>query len=220
MADVHGRRAIATTWCCGPAPASTSCTIRCATARCSTSSRCSAPRRTPRRGDREPHRAELDARYRDSHPTMKALLAMIDLARALGSRRPRSGPALAQGPRRRSSAMPRIRRCNRWRRAPAWRSRMGLPRRIDRRERRRFRAPRSGDTSARGYLRTARVQFESRYHCGQFYHADGIAREVAMRPWRADERSRRCLAWLYDGARCRLPSASALTIVGLLGSAN
>ena len=45
------------------------------------------------------HRAELDHTYRDSHPTMKALLAMMDLSRRWVDLRPRSDPALEPGPR-------------------------------------------------------------------------------------------------------------------------
>jgi len=50
------------------------------------------------------------------------------------------------------------------------------------------------------YLRTARVTLESR-HLWNFYHADGIEREVLWQA--AGERSEldtfQCLAWLYDG---------------------
>lgn len=51
------------------------------------------------------------------------------------------------------------------------------------------------------YLRTARVQFESRYLWDNFYHLGGIEREVAREAWAGrDERQMfECLAWLYDG---------------------
>ena len=51
------------------------------------------------------------------------------------------------------------------------------------------------------YLRTARVQFESRYHWDNFYHVGGIEREVARRIWsvRGENEMFDCLAWLYDG---------------------
>jgi len=51
------------------------------------------------------------------------------------------------------------------------------------------------------YLRTARVQFESRYHWDNWYHVGGIEREVARQIWsRKTEREMfDCLAWLYDG---------------------
>jgi len=51
------------------------------------------------------------------------------------------------------------------------------------------------------YLRTARVQFESRYHWDNFYHVGGIEREVAREIWsrRSEQEMFDCLAWLYDG---------------------
>ena len=50
-------------------------------------------------------------------------------------------------------------------------------------------------------LRTARVQFESRYHWDNFYHAGGLEREVAREIWsgRGEDEMFNCLAWLYDG---------------------
>jgi salicylate hydroxylase len=51
------------------------------------------------------------------------------------------------------------------------------------------------------YLRTARVQFESRYHWDNWYHVGGIEREVARAIWsgRGENEMFDCLAWLYDG---------------------
>jgi salicylate hydroxylase len=51
------------------------------------------------------------------------------------------------------------------------------------------------------YLRTARVQFESRYHWDNFYHVAGIEREVVREAWskRSENEMFDCLAWLYDG---------------------
>ena len=51
------------------------------------------------------------------------------------------------------------------------------------------------------YLRTARVQFESRYRWDNFYHVGGIEREVARQIWssRTEDEMFDCLAWLYDG---------------------
>jgi len=51
------------------------------------------------------------------------------------------------------------------------------------------------------YLRTARVQYESRYHWDNFYHVGGIEREVARAIWsrRGEDAMYDCLAWLYDG---------------------
>lgn len=51
------------------------------------------------------------------------------------------------------------------------------------------------------YLRTARVQFESRYHWDNWYHVGGIEREVARATWsvKGEQEMYDCLAWLYDG---------------------
>jgi salicylate hydroxylase len=51
------------------------------------------------------------------------------------------------------------------------------------------------------YLRTARVQFESRYLWDNFYHVGGIERDVARAAWsgRSEQQMFECLAWLYDG---------------------
>ena len=50
-------------------------------------------------------------------------------------------------------------------------------------------------------LRTARVQFESRYHWDNWYHVGGIEREVARAIWsvKGEQEMYDCLAWLYDG---------------------
>jgi 3-hydroxybenzoate 6-monooxygenase len=55
--------------------------------------------------------------------------------------------------------------------------------------------------AAARYLRTARVQFESRYLWDNFYHLGGIEREVARQAWagRTEQDVFQCLAWLYDG---------------------
>jgi 3-hydroxybenzoate 6-monooxygenase len=86
--------------------------------------------------------------------------------------------------------MPRIQRCNRWRRAPAWRSGVCLAALIDAAD---------GDF-AQAFVRTARLQLESRYMRG-VYHAEGIARDVMRETFagRTEEDMFRCLAWLYDG---------------------
>jgi len=51
------------------------------------------------------------------------------------------------------------------------------------------------------YLRTARVQFESRYLWDNFYHVGGLEREVARDSWkgRGEKDVFDCVAWLYDG---------------------
>jgi 3-hydroxybenzoate 6-monooxygenase len=53
---------------------------------------------------------------------------------------------------------------------------------------------------AERYVRTARLQLESRYMWG-VYHAEGIARDVMHETFagRTEDDIFRCLAWLYDG---------------------
>ncbi len=53
---------------------------------------------------------------------------------------------------------------------------------------------------AERYVRTARLQLESRYMWG-IYHAEDIARDVVRQTFaeRTEEDLFRCLAWLYDG---------------------
>jgi 3-hydroxybenzoate 6-monooxygenase len=55
---------------------------------------------------------------------------------------------------------------------------------------------------AERYVRTARLQLESRYMWG-IYHAEDIARDVMRQTFadRTEEDMFRCLAWLYDGFR-------------------
>jgi salicylate hydroxylase len=57
------------------------------------------------------------------------------------------------------------------------------------------------------YLRTARVQFESRHLWDNFYHLGGIEREVVRDVWsrRSEQDMFDCVAWLYDGFK--LPKA-------------
>ena len=51
------------------------------------------------------------------------------------------------------------------------------------------------------YLRTARVQYESRYLWDNFYHVEGIEREVMRQSAsaRSEQDAFDCVAWLYDG---------------------
>ena len=186
---------------CGADQACTSCIIRCAMARSSTLSRSSAPRRHAEKGDVAAYRAELEHTYRNAHPVDACLIGMLDLALAPGRRRPRSGAALAQRPRRAA----RRRRARAAAIAGAGR-RHGdrgrfVSRRIDRRADDDFAAAFRRFEAAR-LLRTARVQLESRV-LWDFYDLDeGIARDVrnaTVADW--DEAHLfDCLSWLYDGA--------------------
>jgi salicylate hydroxylase len=151
------------------------------------------------RGDVAAYRAELEGVYRDAHPTMKALLAMLDLGRrqAVGDRDPirhwHKGRVVLLG----DAAHPTLQ-------SLAQGACMAIE---DGHCLAECIADARGDfgmafrryEKAR-YLRTARVTLESRA-IWEFYHADGIAREVM---WQASrERTEadtfRCLAWLYDG---------------------
>ncbi|MFN3350938.1 FAD-dependent monooxygenase [Pseudorhodoplanes sp.] len=51
------------------------------------------------------------------------------------------------------------------------------------------------------YLRTARVQYESRYLWDNVYHVGGIEREVMRQVWenKSEQEMFDCVAWLYDG---------------------
>jgi salicylate hydroxylase len=139
--------------------------------------------------------------YRDSHPTMKALWAMMDLSRRgwvssdrdpirhwsrgrvtlLGDAAHPTLQTLAQGA------------------CMAIEDAVCLAELVDINGGDFARAFRQYE-SAR-YLRTARVQFESRYLWDNFYHVGGIEREVARNIWsgRTEDEMYDCLAWLYDG---------------------
>ena len=152
------------------------------------------------KGDAEGYRAELDHTYRDSHPAMKSLLAMLDLERrwVISDRDPirhwSHGRVTLLG----DAAHPTLQ-------SLAQGACMAIEDAVCLAE---LIALANGDfarafrqyESAR-YLRTARVQFESRYLWDNFYHLGGIAREVARATWadRSEQEIFECLAWLYDG---------------------
>jgi hypothetical protein len=127
---------------------------------------------------------------------MKALLAMMDLER----RWPKSDPALEQGARyaARRRGDPTLQSLAQGA-CMAIEDAVCLAETIDLSD---------GDfedafrryESAR-YLRTARVQFESRYLWENFYHLGGTEGEVARKSWagRSEQDVFQCLAWLYDG---------------------
>jgi salicylate hydroxylase len=151
------------------------------------------------RGDVAAYRAELEHAYRNAHPTMKALLAMLDLGRrqAVGDRDPirhwHKGRVVLLG----DAAHPTLQSLAQGA-CMAIEDGLCLAELID---------AAGGDfdqafrrfTAAR-HLRTARVTLESRY-LWDVYHADGITRDVYHQMLR--ERSEadvfQCLAWLYDG---------------------
>ncbi|MCC6887708.1 MAG: FAD-dependent monooxygenase [Hyphomicrobiales bacterium] len=151
------------------------------------------------RGGVESYRAELQRTYRDAHPAMRELLAMMDLGRRwqVGDRDPvrhwTRGRVVLLG----DAAHPPLQ-------SFAQGACMAIEDGLCLAEAvhaeggdhaaafRRFEAAR--------LLRTARLQLESRVLWG-FYHAEGIEREVrnaTVATW-DEAHLHRCLAWLYDG---------------------
>jgi 3-hydroxybenzoate 6-monooxygenase len=167
------------------------------------------------RGDVAAYRAEVDQAYRDAHPTMKALLAMLDLNRrqAIGDRDPirhwHKGRVVLLG----DAAHPTLQ-------SLAQGACMAIEDGVCLAD---CIAGEDGDyeTAFRRYenarsVRTARVTLESRY-IWDVYHADGIAREVywQMLSERSEADTFQCLAWLYDGFS--LPDKAAATVAPLPG---
>jgi 2-polyprenyl-6-methoxyphenol hydroxylase-like FAD-dependent oxidoreductase len=159
------------------------------------------------RGDVAAYRAEVNQAYRDAHPTMKALLAMLDLGRrqAIGDRDPirhwHKGRVVLLG----DAAHPTLQ-------SLAQGACMAIEDGVCLAD---CIADANGDyeTAFRRYenarsVRTARVTLESR-SIWEAYHADGIAREVywQMLGERSEADTFQCLGWLYDGFR--LPKIAA-----------
>jgi 3-hydroxybenzoate 6-monooxygenase len=159
------------------------------------------------RGDVAAYRAELEGVYRDAHPTMKALLAMLDLRRrqAVGDRDPirhwHKGRVVLLG----DAAHPTLQ-------SLAQGACMAIEDGVCLAD---CIADANGDYEAafRRYesarsVRTARVTLESRY-LWEVYHADGLARDVYWQTLseRSEADTFQCLAWLYGGFR--LPGAEA-----------
>jgi 3-hydroxybenzoate 6-monooxygenase len=151
------------------------------------------------RGDIAAYRTELEYVYRDAHPTVKALIAMLDLKRrqAIGDRDPvrhwHKGSVVLLG----DAAHPTLQSlaqgacmaiedglCL----ADCLAENMGS-----------HEAAFSRFEKLRA-VRTARVTLESRY-IWDVYHAEGISREVyfQMMGERREADTFQCLAWLYDG---------------------
>lgn len=151
--------------------------------------------------DKDSPHPDLDHVYRDSHPTMRHLWAMMDLSRSgwvSSDRDPirhwTKGRVTLTG----DAAHPTLQTMAQGA-CMAIEDAVTLAELIDRN---------SGDFTAAfrqyeraRYLRTARVQFESRYHWDNFYHVGGLEREVARAIWsgKNEEQMFDCLAWLYDG---------------------
>jgi salicylate hydroxylase len=160
------------------------------------------------KGDIARYRTELDRTYRDSHPSMKALLAMMSLERRwpISDRDPirhwSKGRVTLLG----DAAHPTLQSLAQGA-CMAIEDAVCLAQAIELAGGDFARAFRQYETAR--YLRTARVQFESRYMWDNFYHLAGIEREVMRDAWaaRSERDMLECLAWLYDG--CKLPEGSA-----------
>ena len=152
------------------------------------------------RGDIASYRAEIDRTYRDSHPTMKALLAMMDIDRrwAISDRDPirhwSAGRVALLG----DAAHPTLQSLAQGA-CMAIEDAVCLAALADQAQ---------GDFptafhqySAARYARTARVQYESRFMWDHLYHVDGIARDVMRASYagKSNDDLYNCLAWLYDG---------------------
>ena len=161
------------------------------------------------RGDLKSYRAEIERTYCDSHPSMKALLSMMDVTRrwVISDRDPirhwSKGRVTLLG----DAAHPTLQTLAQGA-CMAIEDAVCLAQLVDQANGdfvsafRRYEAAR--------YLRTARVQFESRYHWDNFYHVGGLEREVAREIWskRSEQEMFECLAWLYDGFA--LPQSASL----------
>lgn len=151
------------------------------------------------RGDVDSYRAELQHTYRDAHPAMQELLAMMDLSRRwqVGDHDPvrhwSKGRVVLLG----DAAHPPLQ-------SFAQGACMAIEDGLCLAEL----VHAAGDDVAGAFrrfeaariLRTSRLQLESRA-IWQFYHAEGIARDVrndTVAGW-DEAHLYRCLSWLYDG---------------------
>jgi 2-polyprenyl-6-methoxyphenol hydroxylase-like FAD-dependent oxidoreductase len=159
-------------------------------------------------GDTDSPHPDLAHVYRDSHPTMKKLWAMMDLSRKgwvssdrdpirhwsrgrvtlLGDAAHPTLQSLAQGA------------------CMAIEDAVCLAELMDGTSGNQVETAFRQYVDAR-YLRTARVQYESRYLWDNYYHLGGLEREVARDIWagKSEQQMFDCVAWLYDGFR--LPKA-------------
>jgi 2-polyprenyl-6-methoxyphenol hydroxylase-like FAD-dependent oxidoreductase len=148
-----------------------------------------------------PH-PDLARVYRDSHPTMKKLWAMMDLSRrgwVSGDRDPirhwSRGRVTLLG----DAAHPTLQSLAQGA-CMAIEDAVCLAELLDGTAGNQVEAAFTRYVSAR-YLRTARVQYESRYYWDNWYHVGGIEREVMRETWeqKSEQDMFECVAWLYDG---------------------
>jgi len=157
-----------------------------------------------------PH-PDLDRVYRDSHPTMRSLWAMMDLSRrgwASSDRDPirhwSKGRVTLLG----DAAHPTLQTLAQGA-CMAIEDAVCVAELIDQADGDFAGAFRRYENAR--YLRTARVQYESRYLWDNFYHLGGLEREVARHAWagRTEQDVFDCLAWLYDGFALPEPRGKA-----------
>jgi 2-polyprenyl-6-methoxyphenol hydroxylase-like FAD-dependent oxidoreductase len=148
-----------------------------------------------------PH-PDLARVYRDSHPTMKRLWGMMDLSRrgwVSGDRDPirrwSTGRVTLLG----DAAHPTLQSLAQGA-CMAIEDAVCLAELLDRTSGGEVEAAFTRYVDAR-YLRTARVQYESRYLWDNWYHVGGIEREVMRASWekKSEQDMFDCVAWLYDG---------------------
>lgn len=148
-----------------------------------------------------PH-PDLARVYRDSHPTMKKLWAMMDLSRrgwVSGDRDPirhwSRGRVTLLG----DAAHPTLQSLAQGA-CMAIEDAVCLAELLDGTSGNRVESAFTTYVNAR-YLRTARVQYESRYYWDNWYHVGGLEREVMRATWekKSEQDMFDCVAWLYDG---------------------
>jgi len=161
--------------------------------------------------DERDHRAEVERTFAATHPAIQAMLAMMNLERRwpLADRDPirhwHKGRVTLVG----DAAHPTLQSLAQGA-CMAIEDGVCLATLIDRADGDYERA--FAQYESERYVRTARLQLESRYMWG-IYHAEGIARDVMRHTFagRTEEDVFRCLAWLYDGFHIseRLHSAAS-----------
>ncbi len=151
------------------------------------------------RGDVAAYRTELEHVYRNAHPTVKALISMLDLKRrqAIGDRDPvrhwHKGRVVLLG----DAAHPTLQSLAQ---GACMAIEDGLCLADCVAESKGEHEAAFGRFEKLRSVRTARVTLESRY-IWDVYHAEGINREVyfQMMGERGEADTFQCLAWLYDG---------------------
>ena len=151
--------------------------------------------------DERDHRAEVERTYADTHPAMQAMLAMMNLERRwpLADRDPIRGWHQGRVALVGDAAHPTLQSFAQGA-CMAIEDGVCLAALIDLADGDYAKA--FAQYESERYVRTARLQLESRY-MWDIYHAGDIARDVMRQSFadRTEEDVFRCLAWLYDGFR-------------------